>query len=113
MAKEAGSAKANIKVSTQSRIWGAMSYMWFLCFIPLFLKKSDDFAMFHAKQGLTIFVAWLFFLVISIVPVLGHIVGFLGDVVLLVFAIMGMIHALSGEYWTMPLLGGAARDLEV
>ena len=101
------------KISVTSKVWAAASYLWFFCFISLILKKNNPFVLFHARQGLILFVVWLFLLVISAVPVLGHIVGFLGNVVVLVLAIMGIIHALGGEYWTMPWLGGVAADLKI
>ncbi len=99
--------------SLSTRSWAAISYLWFLCFIPLFLKRDDQFVLFHARQGLMLFVAWLFFLVLHIFPVIGHIVGFVGNVAVLVLSFLGVYHAMTGEYWSMPLLGKSAAELNL
>lgn len=96
-----------------TRSWAAISYLWFLCFVPLFLKRDDAFVLFHARQGLMLFVAWLLFLVLHVFPVVGHLVGFMGNVAVLVLSFLGIYHAMTGEYWSMPLLGKSAADLNL
>jgi hypothetical protein len=33
----------------ENAVMAALSYIWILCFVPLFLKKKSKFAQFHAK----------------------------------------------------------------
>ena len=37
------------KKADDKKIMGILSYISFLCLIPLFTKKDDDFVYFHAK----------------------------------------------------------------
>ena len=80
-----------------SRLVAALSYVWILFLIPLFLKRDSKFAQFHAKQGLVIF---LIEFVLMWIPVIGHALL----VVVIVMAIFGIIKAYNGESWKMPLI---------
>lgn len=95
------------------KLYAVIGYIWILCFIPLLLKKDNPFALHHGKNGLMLFLAWLACLVISILPVLGHIISFVGIVIILVLSIQGIIHSMSGEYWHMPFLGSHAEELNI
>lgn len=110
-------------VSIPSRLWAASGYIWFFCFVPLFLKRDDDFVLAHVRQGVLLFVAWLFFIVISFSPVAtrmmgpaGHwaiwITAALGDSFIMVLSLLGIYYALSGVRWQMPVLGRSARALD-
>lgn len=98
-------------VSTSSKAWAAMGYMWVLCFLPLFLKRDDDYVLFHARQGLLLFVGWCFFLLVSVSPFLGHPLWHLGNALVAILAVMGIYRAVTGVRWKMPLLGAAAQDM--
>ncbi len=87
----------------------AIGYVWILCLVPLFLKRNSKFATFHAKQGLILFileiVGWLIFWI----PLLGWLV-FLA---VLILAIMGIMNALQGVWWEMPVLGKYAKKINL
>lgn len=87
-----------------NKVIAALSYIFILCLVPLFLKRNSVFAQFHAKQGLTITVAWFVFWVIGIIPVLGWLISFLGSMLLLVVSIIGIIKTLNGEKWQIPYI---------
>ena len=95
------------------RAWAMVGYLSFLCLLPLFAKRDDDFVLFHARQGLLLFVAALLFLVLSVVPLFGHALWHLGDTVIFVLSLLGIYYALRGQRWTMPLIGDAAREITV
>ena len=40
----------------EGKFFAVISYVSFLCIITLILKKSNKFALYHAKQGLVLFV---------------------------------------------------------
>lgn len=82
----------------------SLSYIFILCLVPLILKQGSPYAQFHARQGLTITVAWFVFWVIGIIPLLGWLIGFFGTVALLVVSIMGIIKTLNGEAWQIPFI---------
>lgn len=97
----------------EGRIYAVIGYFWVLCFIPLMLRKNNPFAVHHGKNGLMLFLAWLACLVISIFPVLGHMIAFAGIVIIFILSIQGIIHSMKGEYWHMPVFGGYVEKLNI
>jgi len=101
-------AKSEVKFNAgdieENKIIAALSYIFILCLVPLLLKRTSEFTQFHARQGLTITVAWFIFWVIGIVPILGWLISFLGNLALLVISIMGVIKTLDGQAWEIPYI---------
>ncbi len=82
-----------------------LSYIGILFLVPLLVAKDDPFVKFHIKQGITLFIAGLIIVAISMIPVLGWIIGFVASIILFVFAIMGIINVLTGKKKPLPLIG--------
>jgi len=103
-----------------------LSYIGILFLVPLLAMKDNKFAQFHAKQGMVLlfyWVAWsiasmvlgaiLFFVILFIAlaggffalgfGVLFWIIWVTGWIVLLIFALVGLIQSLMGKYWHCPL----------
>ncbi len=74
----------------------ALSYIWILFLIPLLLKRNSDFAQFHAKQGLVLFI--LSFL--TIIPI----IGWFFSLVLIVICLVSIMKTLNGEWFEVPLV---------
>jgi uncharacterized membrane protein len=87
-----------------NKIIASLSYIFILCLVPLLLQKKSAYAQFHARQGLTITVAWFALWVFGIIPILGWIVAFFGNIILLVISIAGVIKTLNGEAWEIPFI---------
>jgi uncharacterized membrane protein len=77
--------------------------------IVLLAKKENKYAMYYAKQGLVITIAWVAVWVASWVlmwiPVIGWFILFAAWVFLLVLWVIGWINALSGKEKPIPLIG--------
>jgi len=95
------------------RILAAISYLGFLCFLPLFLKKSNPFVQYHAKQGLVLFIAEIIVSFINIIPILGQLVWFFAVIVFLVVSVMGIVMSWSGVYWKIPVLSEYAKKIKL
>jgi len=79
----------------------ALSYLGVLCFLPYLLCRDDDFAMFHARQGLILFAVG------TILRALSGIFGF-GWLVTLMWIYMictGIGNARSGQKKPLPYIG--------
>lgn len=100
-------------LSSEERLFAAIGYLGILCLVPLLLKKKSAFAQHHGKQGLMILLVWLGLWVGMIVPILGQIVWTLGSIVLVIFIILGMLHAFQGRMWDMPVLGEYAKKIKL
>jgi len=58
----------NKKDIEENKVAAALSYVWILCLVPLFLKKNSKFCQFHAKQGLLLFIVEVIGMVIFPIP---------------------------------------------
>lgn len=97
----------------ENKIYAAISYLWILFLIPMMLKKNSDFVMYHAKQGMVLFIASLFVTFLSWIPFLGWFLGMILGLVIGILALLGILNALSGEKWEMPFLGYYAKKIKL
>jgi len=90
----------------KNKVFGILAYIIF--FIPLLAARDSKFAMYHGNQGLILFLGALIINIVgSIIPFIGWflIIPF-GNLVVLVFAIIGIINAANGTQKPLPLIGG-------
>jgi uncharacterized membrane protein len=80
---------------------------YFIFFLPLLAAKGSQFAMYHANQG---FMLFLFAVAVNIlgtmIPVLGwFLILPIGNLLILVFFVMGLLNAANGQMKPLPLIG--------
>lgn len=90
----------------ENKIMAVLAYILF--FIPLLAARESKFAMYHANQGLVLFLAAAIVNIIgSIIPIIGwFIIIPLVNLGILVLAIIGIINAANGDSKPLPLIGG-------
>lgn len=102
-----------------NKAMGILAYIWILFLVPLLAAKDSQYSRFHANQGfvlfiletalfiiarIIVFVTWIvsFGLLSGIVSgILTAIIGILS----LVFMIIGILNACSGEPKKLPVIG--------
>ena len=94
----------SVQTTREDRLWAAASYIWFVSVIALAARHKNAFIRFHANQGLLLFVVSL---VASLIPLIGQI----AQVILFVIAVIGIIQALSGKEWQLPVFADKAVQL--
>lgn len=101
----------------QNKVMGILAYLGLLCLVPIFAAKNSPYARFHANQGLVLFIAEIAYgivygilaVVFAFIPVIGLIViALLGlaSIVFVVFLVIGIMNACSGEPKKLPIIGG-------
>ena len=95
--KAAPTTTFSAKDIEENKVLAGLSYLWLLSIIMLLVKKESPFVQFHAKQGLVLFIA-------SIICAIIPIVGWMASIVVIVFVIMGLVNALSGKAYQIPLV---------
>ena len=101
----------------QNKVMGILAYLGFLCLVPIFAAKNSPYARFHANQGLVLFIEEIAYgivygilaVVFAFIPVIGLIViALLGlaSIVFVVFLVIGIMNACSGEPKKLPIIGG-------
>ena len=87
--------------STKNKLLAITSYLGILCVLPFFCCKDDDFAMFHARQGLTLLLCfWILRVALSLLRI-----GWIASVARLVLAVIGMLNARDGKKQPLPYIG--------
>lgn len=109
MTKETNSKKE----IQEGKVFALMGYLFVLCIIPLVFKKDNQFALFHAKQGLVIFVAEVATLIISVIPRIGTLILTFGILLLGLLSLWGIIQSLSGKYTKLAVIFGLAEKISL
>jgi fumarate reductase subunit D len=88
-------------VREQDKIMLVLAYLGILALIPLLTVKDSEYVKWHAKQGTVLFVAmFVLTLVFGIFPILECPLFVLWGVL----TIMGIVKAVGGVRWRMPVL---------
>jgi uncharacterized membrane protein len=95
--------KSDPQDAEKNKAMGIIAYIIF--FVPLLAARNSKFAMYHANQGLVLFLAWVALNIIGWIPIIGWILLPLGWIFLIVLAIMGIINASKGEMKPLPVIG--------
>jgi len=108
----------------EGKTLAAIGYLGILFLIPLLAKKENKFCQFHGKQGAVLFGFEIVGIIVLVILgiILGKLTcvgGILTSILWLAFwivsailAIWGLIMALKGQYWKMPVLGGIAEKIK-
>lgn len=90
-----------------NKIFAVLAYLGILVLVPLLAKKDSRFAMFHAKQGLVLLIGWAIGWLLSFV-----FIGFIVNIVLIIFSIWGLINAATGKMTKLPVIGDLAEKFK-
>ena len=88
----------------EGKFFAAIGYLSVLCFVPLALKKNNQFAQFHGKQALVLFIFEIAAGILKVVPALGDLVFSIAFVVFGILSLVGIVKVLMGERWEMPVI---------
>lgn len=101
---------AGSKDIQEGKFFAVISYISFLCIVSLILKKDNKFALFHAKQGLVLFVIEVICFIVSVIPLYW----FIDKLVFAIFilaSIFGMTQALLGNLKGLPFISKIADKI--
>jgi len=94
------------------RMAAVMSYIPFLCFVPLLSMKDNPEARFHARQGVVIFLIE----VVAAIFLIDTISDFVFKAILVVaviFSVAGIYFALQGKNYKLPVIGDWAEKTKL
>lgn len=98
-----------------SKTWAFLAYLLSIVgfLLVMFTRKNDKYAMYHAKQSLVLFIAWVIVWVIMWIPFIGWLIGWILTILLVVLWILGMINALNGKQVPLPVIGQFADKINL
>jgi uncharacterized membrane protein len=77
--------------------------------IVLLAKKDNKYAMYYAKQGLVLTIAWVVLWIaawiLMFIPFIGWLIMIVAWIALMILWIIGWINALSGTEKPIPFIG--------
>ena len=85
-----------------SKLFSLLSYFGILFALPYFFCKDDDFALFHAKQGMILFVLGIAAKIAA--SILG--LSWLVSIAKIYFIYKGVTNVLEGRKDMLPYIGG-------
>lgn len=91
----------------EARLAAVMSYIPFLCFVPLLKMHDDEQARFHARQGVVLFLIEL----VAFLFLFDRVADFVFTAILIVavaFSIAGVYFALQGKPYRLPIISDLA-----
>jgi len=95
------------------KVFAVLSYFWILFILPLVMKKDSEFAVYHAKQGLILFIFSIIIGVASNIPFIGwFIIAPVGGVIGVILFIIGIINAWGGKKQPLPIIGKYADSFK-
>ncbi|MEO0076760.1 MAG: hypothetical protein ABIK19_03750 [candidate division WOR-3 bacterium] len=123
-------------MNEQNRILSAIGYIPFLCFLPIYLAREDEFAQFHGKQSLVLFALYILIsLALWLVSrifggILGHVIiigfmfkvigwllynvlGVILGIIYIILIILGFIYAITGNKWEIPFVSSFAQKVKI
>lgn len=101
--------------NSDDKLWAVLSYFWIVSVLVLLLKKDSPFALYHAKQGLVLFiVSTVGGFIAGMIPILGwFIIAPLFSIAMLVLFIMGIVNSVQGKMVPLPVIGKYAEELKI
>jgi uncharacterized membrane protein len=93
---------------TDGKQIGMIAYLTVIGLIIAFVmnnEKKSEFAQYHIRQMLGLFVSGVAIGLIGIIPFLGWLIVIVGVFVLFYMWVMGLIAAINGQMKPMPILG--------
>lgn len=96
----------------ENKVYAVLAYIGLLFLVPLLAAPNSKFARYHTNQGIVLFIAILITMagsmVLAMIPIIGCVAALLPILIgaaAIVFMILGIINAASGQYKPLPLIG--------
>lgn len=109
MAKKSGDTSTKTSKSDKGKTPAILSYLtWIGWVVALILNqdKKDEFAKFHLRQSLLIYLAAIVGSFVFWIPLIGWLLA----LSLFVLWVMGLVSAVNGEKKEVPVLGDKAQE---
>ena len=99
----------------ENKVWAFIGiFLGIVGFIIVLLAKRDSkYAMFYAKQGLVLTIAFVIVSFAGMIPILGVIIEGIGSLIFFVLWIVGLVYSLSGKMKDIPLVGEFAKKFDI
>jgi uncharacterized membrane protein len=95
----------------EGKFFAIISYISFLCIVSLILKKENNFSLYHAKQGLVLFVIETVSFILSVIPLWGWIFKNFALALFMLVSLWGIYQAAQGRCRRIPIISQIADKI--
>ncbi|MEO5345504.1 MAG: hypothetical protein H7834_03880 [Magnetococcus sp. YQC-9] len=92
----------------KNRLMAALSYLGVLCLVPLLVESRDSFVVFHARQGLVLWVWTVLSYFAMHLPGLGPYLFSTSTVLVLFLSMFGLFSVVMNQRWRIPVIASLA-----
>ena len=89
-------------------LMGVLSYL--LPFIPFLIEKENRFVIYHAKQGMNLFILAI---ICGVIGRVGGIIPLIGWLVTVAISLLGVVFALLCLWGILNVFNGKAKELPI
>ncbi len=89
-----------------------LCYLGLLALVPYLAARGREDVRFHARQGLALGLVGIGAAALAVVPFVGFF-GVLGIALVVVLSVVGIVKALGGTRWRMPVAADLADRLDL
>ena len=97
----------------ENKLWAVVAYLGILFVLPLLLKKDSEYAQYHSRQGLVLFISAVIWGIVSAVPFIGWFIIMPIGRFFFVLWLIGIVNALSGKAKPLPLIGRLGEKFKI
>lgn len=94
-----------ISPASDQNILAALSYAWLISVVMLVVKRKDEYVLFHARQGVVLFVGSFF----GFIPLIGWIVAIASWIGMVV----GFVMAWQGKRYELPFVHKLSQHIKL
>ncbi|MBF0177240.1 MAG: hypothetical protein HQL63_10410 [Magnetococcales bacterium] len=94
-----------------SHVMAGMSYLGVLALVPMIMARRDPFALYHARQGVVIWILEVLAVYSLALPVIGRFFFQFASVLCFVVSLFGLVAVFFGKTWRIPGIGALADHL--
>ncbi|MBF0416672.1 MAG: hypothetical protein HQL86_00275 [Magnetococcales bacterium] len=92
----------------KNRLLAGFSYLGVLCLVPLLVESKDSFVVFHARQGLVLWVWTVLSYFAMHLPGLGPYLFSTSTVLVLFLSMFGLFSVVMNQRWRIPVIASLA-----
>lgn len=101
------------KIKEKKDLVPILNYLGILVVVSLLIRWNDEFNQFHARQGLMLFVVEMITIVLSALPFIGQLIGFICWPLWLVLSVIGINNVVNNKKVPLPILGELIDRIQV
>ncbi|MEO5366623.1 MAG: hypothetical protein H7831_09775 [Magnetococcus sp. WYHC-3] len=99
------------KHGPRTQLMALFSYMNVLCLVPMLFNRGDEYVMFHARQGVVLWI-WAVVAMLGLhIPVIGGFLFSLSAVLIAMLSLVGLVSVALGRAWRIPVVARFAGHL--